>query len=177
MATWEDRLKDALGPGGYTTSMRRSLQTVILFEANRCVSDAFSMLRPFQKKFAYMDMANALLESLTCVPEAQKEEILYRTGTSKEVMQPEIAWKRRKLLMKELEKIVEAMGPLEKGRTHNDAVNMYVQQQYVSIHRKTKTRVTAPFGYVLLLILYRGSVSLSLSHTRTFGLFRHRCRH
>ena len=31
--TWESRLQDALGPGGYKNSMKRSLQTVILYEA------------------------------------------------------------------------------------------------------------------------------------------------
>lgn len=132
MSTWEDRLKVLIGAGGYTPGMRRSLQTVILFEANRCVSDAFSMLRPYQKKFAYLDMATALLDSLTCLAPHHKEAVLWRTGTSKELMLPEIAWKRRKLLIKELEKISNAVTPLTQGRSHDQVVEAFIQQQYVS---------------------------------------------
>jgi hypothetical protein len=163
--TWESRLQDSLGPGGYENSMRRSLQTVILYEAvssspgtghwrvssffhmhshlthhsplmclqNRCITAALPTLRPFQRKIAYIDMANALVNSLSGLMTHQKAEVLWRTGTSKEPMNAETAWKRRKLLNKELENIRDAVTPLlVADRTHDEALDHFIQQQFVS---------------------------------------------
>lgn len=136
MATWEARLNAVFGPQGYENCMRRSLQTVILYEANRCISPALSTLRPFQRKLAYIDMANALVESLHIMPH-QKAEILWRTGTSKEPMNAETAWKRRKLLNKELDNIKVAVAPLLTNRSHDQAIDAYIQVQYVSFIKVT----------------------------------------
>mmetsp|Transcript_13804 Transcript_13804/g.32106 ORF Transcript_13804/g.32106 Transcript_13804/m.32106 type:complete len:310 (+) Transcript_13804:80-1009(+) len=132
MATWEDRLGQVFG-NGYENCYRRSLQTIILYEANRCVADTMPSLRPFQRKVAYWDMANALVDSLSSLAPHQKEEVMWRTGTSKEAMQPDTAWKRRKLLNKELEKIAEAVTPFMEGRTHDQAVDAYIQQQFEAV--------------------------------------------
>lgn len=132
MSTWEEKLIDAFGPGGYHISMRRSLLTAILFEAHRCVGDALPDLKPFQRRIAYWDMVVALVDSLSFLQQYQKDEVLWRTGTSKEQLQPEGTWKRRKLVLKELTKINEAVSALLEGRSDEEAVEEYIQQQYVS---------------------------------------------
>jgi len=139
METWEARLNALFGAQGYENCMRRSLQTIILYEANRCISSALSSLRPFQRKLAYIDMANALVDSLEGLLSHQKAEVLWRTGTSKEPMNAETAWKRRKLLNKELENIRAAVSPLLPNRTHDQAIDAYVQVQFESVTGNTGT--------------------------------------
>lgn len=78
-------------------------------------------------------MANALVDSLACLMPHQKAEVLWRTGTSKEPMNPETAWKRRKLLNKELDNIKDAITPLLAGRSHDEAIDAYIQLQFVSL--------------------------------------------
>jgi hypothetical protein len=133
MSTWETRLYEAFEPGGYENCMRRSLQTVILYEANRCISSSLPGLRPFQRKLAFLDMANALLDSLTILQPHQKAEVLWRTGTSKQTMNADTAWKRRKLLNKEIENIRTAISPLLTGRSHDQALDAYIQLQFEAV--------------------------------------------
>lgn len=98
MATWLDRVKDVLGEGGYSEQMRRSLQTIVLHEAFRCIKPRLGTLRPFQRKAAFIDQAHALVQTMDFLYSHQREEILWRTATSKEPMSAEIAWKRQKLV-------------------------------------------------------------------------------
>ena len=78
-------------------------------------------------------MANALVDSLSGIMTHQKTEVLWRTGTSKEPMNAETAWKRRKLLNKELENIRDAVTSLlVPDRTHDEALDHLIQQQFVS---------------------------------------------
>jgi hypothetical protein len=132
MSSFVQRLKEALGDRGYQSYARRSVQTAILYEANRCLSDQLPSMRPFQRKLAFYDQAKALLEATGFSPQ-QQTEIMWRTGTSREVLNPDSAWKRAKLVEKELEKIREKVKPLcMDGKTHNEIVDEYIQQQYVS---------------------------------------------
>jgi hypothetical protein len=117
---------------GYEHCMRRSVQTVILYEAHRCISDKLPSLRPFQRKLAFFDQAMALIEASELLPH-QRDEIMWRTGTSKEPMQPDTAWKRMKLIEKEVEKLIEKVKPcVGNGKTHEEVCDEYIQQQYVS---------------------------------------------
>lgn len=132
MTSFTEKLNDAMGPRGYESCMRRSVQTVVLYEAYRCISDRLSSLRPFQRKLAFYDQALALVDAIGLLPH-QKGEIMWRTGTSKEPMQPETAWKRMKLIEKEVEKMKEKMKPfVAEGRSQKETCDMFVQQQYVS---------------------------------------------
>jgi hypothetical protein len=132
MTTFIEKLKDAMGPRGYESCMRRSVQTVVLYEAYRCISDRLSSLRPFQRKLAFYDQSLALVDAIGLLPH-QKGEIMWRTGTSREPMQPETAWKRMKLIEKEVEKIKERIKPfVAEGRSQKETCDMFVQKQYVS---------------------------------------------
>jgi len=133
MSTFQERLKQAIGARGYEQSMRRSVQTVILYEAHRCIADKLPSLRPFQRKLAFFDQAMALVEGAGFLPH-QREEIMWRTGTSREPMQPETAWKRMKLIEKEVEKVAEKARPLcVIGKSHDDVCNEFIQQQYEAV--------------------------------------------
>lgn len=132
MSSFVDRLKSALGGHDYDTSLRRSVQTAVLYEAHRCIADKMPSMRPFQRKVAFYDQAKALLEATGFQPH-QQIEIMWRTGTSKEPLTPESAWKRVRLVEKELEKIRDKVKPLcEEGKSHDDIVNEFIQQQFVS---------------------------------------------
>lgn len=134
MSNWQERLKNAIGPRGYDSCMRRSLQTVLLYEAKRCIEPKLQSLRPFQRKSAHIDQMLALLESLTFILPHQKEEIMWRTGSSKEPLTPEIAWKRAKSVDAELEKLAKALKPfVVAGKTHNEIVDMLVQSLFESL--------------------------------------------
>lgn len=138
MSTWQDRLKAAIGPRGYENCMRRSLQTVILYEAKRCIAHRLSSLRPFQRKAAYMDQANALLESLDFLYPHQKTEVLWRTASSKETLDSEIAWKREKGIEKSfLELSKKIKGFMPKAKTHNDACDLLIQHLFENLTNQT----------------------------------------
>ena len=132
MSTFQERFKQALGERGYESCMRRSVQSIILYEAHRCISHRLPSLRPFQRKLAFWDQAVALVEATELLPH-QKEEILWRTGTSKDPLQADNAWKRMKLIEKEMEKIRGKIRDLcATGLSHDEAIDTFIQQQYVS---------------------------------------------
>ena len=76
-------------PNGYSSVMRRSVQTVLLFEAQRCVREKIASMRPFQRKIALYNQLCALLNTLDFIPSNDRKEVLWRTGTSKEAMNDE----------------------------------------------------------------------------------------
>jgi hypothetical protein len=85
MVTWQEKVKGIFGPNGYDNStMRRSLQAIVLYEAKRCASTAMATMKPFQRKAAFLDQCKALVESLDLLYPHQKAEVLWRTATSKE---------------------------------------------------------------------------------------------
>jgi hypothetical protein len=131
MSTFQDRIHLAIGPRGYDNCMRRSLQSVICYEAKRCVEPRFPSLRPFQRKAAHLDQMYALVESLPFVQPQQKVELMWRTGSSKEPLDPEISWKRAKGIEKELSILAKAIKPLiQPGKSHGETVDTLVQCLY-----------------------------------------------
>lgn len=78
--TWQARLKDAMGPRGYHIGMRRSLQTIILYEARRAIEPRLKSLRPYQRKAAFMEQCFFLLDSLDFIFANQKVEVLWRVS-------------------------------------------------------------------------------------------------
>eukprot|EP00980_Cylindrotheca_fusiformis_P012898 scaffold3211_cov120-Cylindrotheca_fusiformis.AAC.6 len=131
MATFQERFKEALGPRGYESCMRRSVQTVILYEAYRCIGTKLLTLRPFQRKIALWDQAVALVKQSDLLPH-QREEVLWRTGTSKALLDSDTAWKRLKVSEKELDKLVnEKVKPIYKiGQTHEELCKEFIQKQF-----------------------------------------------
>jgi hypothetical protein len=82
-------------------------------DAHRCILDQLPSLHPFQRKLAFFDQVMALVDTASdyLLPH-QQEEIICWMGTSKELMQPKMAWKRMKLIEKEAQKVVEKIRAL-----------------------------------------------------------------
>jgi len=89
MDSFQNHLKEQIGPKGYAPNLRRSVQSAVLFEAQRCVQDHLVAMRPFQRKIAFFNQFVALLDSLNFILPQQRHEIMWRTATSKETMTPE----------------------------------------------------------------------------------------
>lgn len=91
-------------------------------------------MRPFQRKLAVLDQAKALVDAMAAdiVPPHQRGEILWRTMSSKELLDSEAIWKRAKTIEKELKLLAERIVPhWVPGKEHSETVNEYVQRQYV----------------------------------------------
>eukprot|EP00538_Stauroneis_constricta_P009014 CAMPEP_0119550724 /NCGR_PEP_ID=MMETSP1352-20130426/4187_1 /TAXON_ID=265584 /ORGANISM="Stauroneis constricta, Strain CCMP1120" /LENGTH=381 /DNA_ID=CAMNT_0007596669 /DNA_START=97 /DNA_END=1242 /DNA_ORIENTATION=- len=157
METFFTRLKDAIGDRGYESVMRRAVQTVMLKEAHRCLADKLRTLRPFQRKLAFHDQCLALLESTDFILPRHKEEILWRTGTSKETMSADIAWKRMKSIDKELEKLAEKILPFSDGtKTHEETCSAFIQSQYELLSGKKSPYPTGwEYAHNNMILCYR----------------------
>mmetsp|Transcript_2597 Transcript_2597/g.5414 ORF Transcript_2597/g.5414 Transcript_2597/m.5414 type:complete len:222 (-) Transcript_2597:2095-2760(-) len=131
---WLERVKNLLGPRGYDPSMRRSVQTLVIYEAKRCIQPRIGDLRPFQRKVALVDQAQALVNTLDfCLPH-HKAEILWRTSTSRETVTPEICWKRFQLVQKELDRLSEMIKQfMAPERSHQETVDELEQHLFVSL--------------------------------------------
>lgn len=69
--TFQTRLSNIMG-SEYNPSQRRSVQTAVLYEADRCLNSRYKSLRPFQRKIALYDCAVDLINSLTFIPPYHK---------------------------------------------------------------------------------------------------------
>jgi len=156
MATFHERLHLAISEygGEYDPVMRRSFQTVLMFEANRCLKDKLPALRPFQRKLAVFDQARFLLEEISgetslvgLKTRAKQEEIMWRTGTSKEPLNPETMWSRATRLTKDVEKVADQVREFIKEKladsnnktvkassTHEDVYRLFVEDTYDKAH-------------------------------------------
>mmetsp|Transcript_2876 Transcript_2876/g.4192 ORF Transcript_2876/g.4192 Transcript_2876/m.4192 type:complete len:337 (+) Transcript_2876:357-1367(+) len=139
MSSFADRLRMAMGPGGYDNSMRRSIQTACLYEARRCLKDRMPGLRPFQRKVALLDVAQYLLKSADYLNAQVKEEVMYRTATSKELLNTDVAWKRMKLIEREVQQLINKMKPhLTAENTTDQACEAFIQTQYEAVTHQKK---------------------------------------
>lgn len=132
--TWQGRIKAHLGPRGYQGSMRRSIQTLVLYEAKRTIEPRLKTLRAHQRKEAFMEQCFQLLETLDFIPTHLRDDVLLRTMTSRVNLDGETAWARLKGVHRELDSMAIKIKPfLGPGRTHNEAVDLMVQDLFVSI--------------------------------------------
>mmetsp|Transcript_11442 Transcript_11442/g.28926 ORF Transcript_11442/g.28926 Transcript_11442/m.28926 type:complete len:392 (+) Transcript_11442:90-1265(+) len=156
MATFHERLHQAISEygGKYDPVMRRSFQTVLMFEANRCLKDKLPALRPFQRKLAVFDQAKYLLEEISgetslvgLKTRVRQEEIMWRTGTSKESLNPESMWSRATRLTKDVEKVAEQVREfikekladsnnkkIKESSTHDEVYRLFVEDTYDKAH-------------------------------------------
>lgn len=137
--TFPEHLLDILN-GVYTVNMRRSVQTCVLIEADRCLNLQYGRLKAFQRKVALHDTATDIVETLTFIPSHHRVEIMYRTASSKVMLSPELTWRRMKLIDREIKKtivpkIMELVAP---GKTHDEVCKEYLQLEYVSEQHQMK---------------------------------------
>jgi hypothetical protein len=135
LLTFPEHLKRILN-GFYTVNMRRSVQTCVLVEADRCLKMQYRRLKAFQRKVALHDTASDLVDTLSFIPPHQRLEIMYRTATSRVILSPELTWRRMKLIDREIKKniIPKVMQLSEPGKTHDEICKLYLQKEYVSFY-------------------------------------------
>ena len=131
--SFPERLRSVLHDP-YTVSMRRSIQTCVLLEANRCLELQYGRLKAFQRKVALHDTASDIVETLLFIPPHQRMEIMYRTATSKQFLSPDLTWRRMKLIDREITKTIipKIMPLIQPGKRHDEVCKAYLQQEYVS---------------------------------------------
>lgn len=132
---WQNRLKLVIGTEGYMTYMRRSLQTIVLFEAKRCIGPRLASLRPFQKRTLLLEQVYRLLEAMpgAFLSPYEKEQILWRTQKDGKQLDDVTAWKRAKIIERDLARTIKEFQRFGvQGRTHQESVNLFVQFTYVS---------------------------------------------
>ena len=155
MATFHERLhQSTIEYGGqYDPVMRRSFQTVLMFEANRCLKDKLSSLRPFQRKLAVFDQAKHLMDEIGgesslvgMTTRERRDEVMWKTGTSKEPLNPETMWARASRLTKDVEKVAEQVRNYIKEKlassdnkitltsTHEETYRSFVENLYDTTH-------------------------------------------
>jgi len=127
--------------GHFDESMRRSIQSVALYEANRCLVDRYSSLRPFQRKIALVSTAVDLIATLDFISETNQAEAMYRTQRSKEPLAPDLAWRRMKLIEREvknsiLPKVKEMEGA--EDMSHEKICHEYLQNKYEEVTKSEK---------------------------------------
>eukprot|EP00536_Pseudo-nitzschia_multiseries_P015056 jgi/Psemu1/216761/e_gw1.814.17.1 len=119
-----------------------------MFEANRCLKDKLPSLRPFQRKLAVFDQAKYLLEEISgesslvgLDTQGKREEIMWRTATSREPLNPESMWARASRLSKDVEKVAEQVLEFVKGNkkvtpasTHEEIYRSFVENIYDKAH-------------------------------------------
>lgn len=133
--SFQVRVKNAT-KGTYQNCMRRSLQTVALYEANRCLTNRYSTLRPFQRKSALMATATDLLNTLDFLNDYHRQEIMFRTQASKEPLEPDLAWRRMKQISREINQTILPKAKKfiknedNREKSHNEICEMLLQSMY-----------------------------------------------
>jgi len=113
--------------------MRRSLQTIVLHEAKRCIEPRVSRLRPFQKRALLMSMVFHIMREIDFLKPSEKEAVLWKTQRRQEQIDPVTAWKRCKIIERDLGKLLQQLQPYSRpNRTHQQSINVLVQDLFVS---------------------------------------------
>lgn len=133
--TFPSRLQKALQDQPYNNSMRRSVQTAILYEANRVHEGAYSTMKPFQRKIAMFETCKDILSTLTFIPVYHRIEVLFRTATGKTPLTPELAWRRMKLIDREisqaiLPKFTELWNQDGGNKSHDYVCDRFLQLEF-----------------------------------------------
>lgn len=133
--TFQLRVRNAT-KGRYQQVMRRSLQSIALWEAHRSLESRYAQLRPFQRKYALVATAVELLKTLDFLDYYQRQEVMYRTIASREPISAELAWKRMKVLARDIGATIvpRARDLLARdeglGRTHDEMCDALLQAMY-----------------------------------------------
>jgi len=143
--SFQVRVKNAV-KGNYHPSMRRSLQSIALYEADRCLTltHRYPQLRPFQKKWALFATAVELLRTLDFLNYYQRQEIMFRTNASKEPLAPDLAWRRMKLITREINSTIlpKAKELIENDdnseKTHEEICTLLLQSMYEESNENSK---------------------------------------
>jgi len=137
--TFQNRVRDAF-KGKYAQVMRRSLQSIVLWEAHRSLESQYAKLRPFQRKYALYATAVELLKTLDFLDYYQRQEVMFRTIASREPTPVDVTWKRMRVLEREVASAVlprvravlaaDAAEGTGRERTHDELCAAVLQLAY-----------------------------------------------
>lgn len=135
--TFQLRVRNAFH-GKYQQVMRRSLQSIALWEAHRSLESQYAKLRPFQRKYALFATAVELLKTLDFLDHYQRQEVMFRTIASREPTPVEVTWKRMRVLEREIASTIlpraRALLVADKAegreRTHDELCDAILQGMY-----------------------------------------------
>jgi len=141
------RVEEAL-KGTYNASMRRFIQTISLYEADRCLKNRYKVLRPFQRKIALYDVCADLIETLKFIPDYHRVSIMFRTASGKIPLTPELAWRRMKQVDKDIEKTItpELATLFSEDIPHDEVCQKYIQKQFEK-HPTGQEGLNCPDGW------------------------------
>ena len=92
---------------------------------------------------------NILLETMPNLRENEREEIFWRTGTSRELLNPETVWRRARAVVVDVSKLAEQIDELfqkemlaedaadDEEVTHHSVYQKYIQKQYKDLNNDT----------------------------------------
>lgn len=170
--TFPIRVKQAVR-GTYHSCMRRSLQSIALYEADRCLTARYPDMRPFQRKYALLATAVDLLKTVDFLNDYHRQEIMFRTNASKENLAPELAWRRMKLISREINQTImpKARELVKKDenseKSHAEICSMLLQVMYdeTTEHKSSKNQEYPPLWeynhnnvFTVYRMYYRGVV-------------------
>lgn len=108
----------------------------VLTVVARSLATRYKQLKPFQRKFAVYATAVELLKTLDFLNVYQRQEIMFRTNSSKDTLAPDLAWRRMKLIEREIKmhilpKVKEVLEDDDnKNKSHDDVCDIVLQKMY-----------------------------------------------
>mmetsp|Transcript_609 Transcript_609/g.1253 ORF Transcript_609/g.1253 Transcript_609/m.1253 type:complete len:416 (-) Transcript_609:119-1366(-) len=155
------RAKLTIG-GRFDPCMRRSVQSIVLYEADRCLRSRYAFLKPFQKKIALYLTAVDLVKTLDFLTDQNREEVMFRTNSSKQPVPPDLAWKRLRALERDIKatilpKMKAVMDSEEgNGKSHEELCELMLQREYEEV---TQNSLPHPplweFTHYNIFLVYR----------------------
>lgn len=146
----------------YNPAKRRPIQSCILYEAERSVR-AETSTNYMKHKFALHKRAFEILNSLTWIPQAARDDVMVRTMTKKLLLTPEICYKRLRQVILDVDKkiVPEIMQIYDTNKTHDENCDLYLQKTY---EEKSGTNGPKPrhfeykydFNFLLYRMFYKG---------------------
>lgn len=120
------------------------------------LASRYGQLRPFQRKIALYGTVLELLNTLDFLTDEQRSHIMLRTQASGERLPMDLAWRRMKVLDKEIKTAILPKvkglfeGGLGDGKTHEEICEMVLQSDYVSLIYSAFSMVFEEIGCVYI---------------------------
>ncbi|EED93904.1 predicted protein [Thalassiosira pseudonana CCMP1335] len=126
------------------------------------LASRYGQLRPFQRKIALYGTVLELLNTLDFLTDEQRSHIMLRTQASGERLPMDLAWRRMKVLDKEIKTAILPKvkglfeGGLGEGKTHDEICEMVLQSDYETVTEKTGTYPqTFEYNHYNIFLIYR----------------------
>jgi len=168
--SFQVRVKKAV-KGNYQSCMWRSMQSIALYEADRCLTHRYPQLRPFQMKFALFATAVDLLETLDFLDYYDRQEIMFRRKALKDPLTPDVAWRRMTMISREINETIlpKAKELIENDdnseKSHGEICALLLQSMYQENNENSQSKPHPPMwefnnnnhAFTVFRIYFRGA--------------------